>query len=183
MRALLMIVLSSFAIASTAFAAEPPGGPRIRSLDDRTTAMIAAGMAGSASFRALVERIEASDVTLYVGVSPLLKSSLAGRLSWMTKAGGYRYLRAAINPEQSAHHFIACLAHEFQHVVEVINDSTVIDEPSLETLYKRIGHRSQAHLAASWETVAAQDAALRVRRELNAQPAAIVARMTYSDKL
>jgi hypothetical protein len=112
-----------------------------------------------------------------------LKSSMAGRLSWMTKAGGYRYLRAAINPEQSSHHFIACLAHELQHVIEVIEDSNVIDERSLESLYKRIGHRSQADFKAAWETLAAQDAAARVRRELNAPPGTAALRVIDSDKL
>jgi hypothetical protein len=183
MRALLTIVLATFVLASSAIAAERAGGPRIRSLDDRTTAMMAAGIARSASFRALVARIEASDVFVYVGVSPLLKSSMAGRLSWMTKASGYRYLRVAINPEQSSYHFIACLAHELQHAVEVIDDDHVTDEPSLESLYKRIGHRSQAHLAAAWETAAAQDAGARVKRELNAPPTTVAARMTHSDKL
>lgn len=186
MNALLMIVLS-FAIASTAVAAEPDrsrgGGPRIRPQDDRTTAMMAAGVARSASFRALVARVEASDVFVYVGMSPLLKSSMAGRLSWMTKAGGFRYVRAAISTDLSSDQIIASLAHELQHVVEVIEDNNVVDERSLESLYKRIGRRSTASVAAAWETVAAQDAAIRVRRELNAQPATVVARVTYGDKL
>lgn len=183
MRALLTIVLSTILFASSASAGGRDGGPRIRSLDQRTTAMIAAGMARSASFRALVEQINASDTFVYIGVSPLLRSSMAGRLSWMTKAGGFRYLRAAISPDQSAHHFIASLAHELQHVVEVIEDSNVVDEPSLESLYKRIGRRSQAHISTSWETSAAQDAGARVRRELSDKPATVVSRLFDSDKL
>ena len=186
MRALLLIVLSSFVAASGVFAAEPDersNGPRLRPQDDRTTAMVAAGVARSASFRALVDRIEASDVFVYVGLSPLLKSTMAGRLTWMTKAGGYRYLRAAISTGLLSDQIIASLAHELQHVVEVIEDSNVVDEPSLETLYKRIGHRSRAGVTAAWETVAAQEAAIRVRRELNAQPVTIALRVTNSDKL
>ena len=187
MRALLLIVLSSFVIASAALGAEPGssrnGGPRIRPQDDRTTAMMAAGVARSASFRTLVDRIEASDVFVYVGMSPLLKSNMAGRLTWMTKAGGYRYLRAAISTGLLPDQIIASLAHELQHVVEVIDESDVIDEPSLETLYKRIGRRSQAGVTAAWETVAAQEAAIRVRRELNAPPVTLALRATTSDKL
>lgn len=178
-----MIVLSSFVLTSTVLAAERNGGPRLRPQDDRTTSMIAAGMARSASFRALVTRIEASDVFVYVGMSPLLKPTMAGRLTWMTKAGGYRYLRAAISTDLSSDQIISSVAHELQHVVEVIEDSQVIDERTLESLYQRIGRRSNAGVTAAWETVAAQDAAIRVRRELNAQPAIVIARMTYSDKL
>lgn len=186
MHALLLIVLSSLVAASSAFAAEPDGrgnGPRIRPQDNRTTAMMAAGVARSASFRALVDRVEASDVFVYVGMSPLLKSSMAGRLTWMTKAGGYRYLRAAISTDLSSDSIIASLAHELQHAVEVIEDSNVVDEKSLEKLYKRIGRRSQASATTAWETVAAQEAAIRVRRELNAQPVTIALRLTNSDKL
>ena len=78
MRALLTIVLSTFVVASTALAAERNGGQRIRPLDDRIIAMIAAGVARSASFRALVERVEASGVFVHIGMSPLLKSTVAG---------------------------------------------------------------------------------------------------------
>lgn len=186
MRALLSIVLSSFVLASTAFAAEPDwrnGGLRIRPQDGRTTTLMAAGVARSASFRALVERIEASDVFVYVGISPLLKSTMAGRLTWMTRAGGYRYLRAAISTELSSDQIIASLAHELQHVVEVIEDGNVVDERSLESLYERIGRRSNAGVTAAWETVAAQDAAARVRRELNGQPATAALKVIGSDEL
>ena len=183
MRALLLIVLSLFVAASSTFASEGGNGPRIRPQDDRITAMLAAGVARSASFRALVDRIEASDVYVYVGMSPLLKSTLAGRLSWMTKAGGYRYLRAAISTGLSSDRIISSLAHEFQHVVEVIEDSNVVDEKTLETLYKRIGEPSRASVTVAWETVAAQEVASRVRRELNARPVTLAARVTNSDKL
>ncbi len=183
MHALLLIVLSLFVAASSALASERGNGPRIRPQDDRITAMLAAGVARSASFRALVDRIEASDVYVYVGMSPLLKSSLAGRLSWMTKAGGYRYLRAAISTGLSSDRIISSLAHELQHVVEVIEDSAVVDEKSLETLYKRIGEPSRATASVAWETVAAQEVASRVRRELKEQPVTLALRVTTSDKL
>ena len=183
MRALILIVLSSFVAASSAFAAAPANGPRIRPQDDRITAMMTAGVARSASFRALVDRIEASDVYVYVGMSPLLKSSMAGRISWMTKAGGYRYVRAAISTALSPDAIIAALAHEMQHVVEVIEDGNVVDERTLEDLYKRIGQRSQSAVASAWETIAAQDAATRVRRELKEQPVTLALRVTNSDKL
>lgn len=187
MRALLAIVLSSLLLASTASAAKPDssrdGGRRIRPQDERTIAMMAAGMVRSASFRALVARVEASDVFVYVGISPLLKSSLAGRLTWMTQAGGFRYLRAVINTELSSDHMISAIAHELQHAVEVIEDAGVADERSLEALYKRIGKPSNAVAFSAWETVAAQDAGIRVRRELNAPPATVALRALESDEL
>ena len=42
---------------------------------------------------------------------------------------------------------IATVAHELQHVVEVIEDESVTDERSLVELYKRIGQPSGAAVA------------------------------------
>ena len=82
-------------------------------------------MARSATFRALVNRIEASNLIVYVSLSPIMKASLAGKLTWMTRAGEFRYVRATINTEQNADQMIATLAHELQHAVEVLEDETV----------------------------------------------------------
>jgi len=88
MRALLMIVLSSFVIASTALAAEPEwrrnGGPRIRPQDARTTAMMAAGIARSASFRALVARDIRRQIVTPVSVPVMLcQASGPPNLGWL----------------------------------------------------------------------------------------------------
>ena len=45
------------------------------------TLVLKEGAARSATFRALVDRIEASNVIVYIGVSPLLKSTLPGKLT------------------------------------------------------------------------------------------------------
>jgi hypothetical protein len=85
----------------------------------------------------------------------------------MGKAGGFRYVRAQISTELNPDAMIATLAHELQHAVEVIEDEGVIDQRSLEQLYRRIGRRSGGSMPAGWETEAAQQAGLRVRRELS----------------
>ena len=90
MRWLLSIVLCSGVLVSNIDAAAPDksrgGGPRIRPQDARSIQLLRNGMARSETFRALVERIEASNVFVYVEVSPFIKSSLAGQLTWMTQA-------------------------------------------------------------------------------------------------
>ena len=50
----------------------------------------------------------------------------------------------------------------------MIDDPGVVDERTLVALYKRIGHPSRAAASAGWETVAAQEAGTRARRELSA---------------
>lgn len=172
MRGLFSVVLCSALLVANAYADSRDkvrdGGPRIRPQDQRTTQMLRDGMARSETFRALVERIEASNVFVYVAVSPFIKSSLSGQLTFMTQSGPYRYLRATISPDQSSDQAIATLAHELQHAVEVVGDENVISEKTLAALYKRIGEPSRAVANAGWETVAAQEAGYRVRRELGA---------------
>jgi hypothetical protein len=169
MRWLLSIVLCSVLVANVhADSAGKPrdGGSRIRPQDSRSTQLLRDGIARSETFRALVDQIEASNVFVYVQVSPFIKSTLAGQLTWMTQAGPYRYLRATISPEQTMDQAIASLAHELQHAVEVMGDDEVVSETTLVSLYKRIGQPSTAAVAAGWETIAAQEAGNRVRREL-----------------
>lgn len=169
MRWLLSVVFCSALSISSVFA-EPAtkpreGGARIRPQDTRSTQLLRNGMARSDTFRALVERLEASNVFVYVSVSPLIKPRVAGQLTWMTQAGPYRYLRATLNPELSIDLQVATLGHELQHAVEVLDDEMVVCEKSLVALYRRIGEPSRV-ANSSWETVAAQEAGYRVRREL-----------------
>lgn len=183
MRWLLSVVLCSVLSTSNLFA-EPAlkprdGGARIRPQDARSTQLLRDGMARSDTFRALVERLEASNVFVYVSVSPLIRSSLAGQLTWMAQAGPYRYLRATLNPEQGTDQQIATLGHELQHAVEVMDDESVVSEKSLVALYRRIGHSNRS-TNSSWETLAAQETGYQVRRELGESAGAAIAAQLFS---
>ncbi|HUQ86110.1 MAG TPA: hypothetical protein VM096_01045 [Vicinamibacterales bacterium] len=177
MRLLLTVVVLTGALTSSAtLAAERVGGRRIRPQDPRLNLVLQEGTSRSETFRALVNRIEASNVIVYVAGNPLMRSSLSGALTWMTGAGNYRYVRASISIEQPFDQMIASVAHELQHVVEVIEDESVTDEKSLTALYKRIGQPSRAAGPLGWETIAAQRTGTQVRRELIAMPAMTMAR-------
>lgn len=168
MRHLLALVLCSL-IATSALAAnvgESWREARIRPQDPRLTELLRDGMARSATLRSLVNRIEASNLFVYLSLSPNMKPNLAGKLTWMTRAGVFRYVRATINTEQNVDQMIATIAHELHHAVEVLEEDSVKDQRSLEALYKRIGRPSHWGNAASWETVAAQETGFQVRREL-----------------
>jgi len=177
MRLLLTFALFAGALTSSAtLASERVGGPRLRPQDQRSSLVLQEGLSRSETFRALVNRIDAGNVIVYVAVSPTLRSSLSGALTWMTRAGEYRYVRATIGIEQSFDQTIASVAHELQHAVEVIEDETVVDEKSLTALYKRIGQPSKAAGPIGWETIAAQRTGTQVRRELVAVPTMTLAR-------
>jgi hypothetical protein len=179
MRTLIALLVGCL-ISTTAFAGVPDQAwreARIRPQDPRLADLLRAGIARSATFRAIVNRLEAGTLIVYVSLSPTMRTSLAGKLTWMTKAGGFRYLRATINTEQSAEQMIATLAHELQHALEVSDEPDVIDQRSLLSLYKRIGRPSVSGLNEGWETAAARETGFQVRRELIAFPAAAAARM------
>lgn len=164
MRFLLIVALCGL-VVSSALAKEKQGDPHLRPQDDRVAQALRDGARRSATFKSLVDRIERSEVIVYVAVNRVINSNLDGMLTWMTQAGGFRYVRASINPDLSSDQMIATVAHELQHAVEVIDDQSVTDEASLTALYKRIGKPSGA-TASRWETAAAQHTGSQVRREL-----------------
>jgi hypothetical protein len=166
------VVLTSPTLAAKA----PDSEVRLRPQDTRLANLLRQGAARSTTFKALVDRIESSNVIVYVALNPMMKSSLSGMLTWMTRAGGYRYVRASISTDLTSDQMIATLAHELQHAVEVIEDESVIDEASLVALYRRIGRQNGAAAPMRWETVAAQETGFKVRRELVAAPASTIAR-------
>ena len=170
----LIALFAGCLVSSFAFAAVPDEAwreARIRPQDPRLVELLRAGIARSATFRDIVNRLEAGNVFVYVSLSPALRSGIAGKLTWMTSAGAYRYVKATINSGQSANQMIATLAHELQHALEVSADHTVVDQRSMLGLYKRIGRPSLLGSDDGWETVAAQQTGFQVRRELLAAAA------------
>jgi hypothetical protein len=165
-------------ISTSVFAGAPEDAwpeRRIRPQDPRLADLLQAGVGRSATLRDIVNRLEAGHVIVYVSLSPTLRSGIAGKLTWISSAGKYRYLKATINSDQMADQMIATLAHELQHALEVSADATVVDQRSMLGLYKRIGRPSLSGASAGWETTAAQQTGLQVRRELIAAAAVAAA--------
>jgi hypothetical protein len=179
--ALGVFTLLTLASVAGASAGQPEwwrnGGPRLRPQSDRLAALLDQGRLRSPTLRGLVEKIEANDVFVYIATNQLLNRRLAGSLTWMSQAGPFRYVRASISPDLPADQIIATLAHELQHVVEVIDDPGVVSDDSLTALYKRIGAPSKVPLVSGWETEAAQSAGSRVRRELSDMPVTSLAKL------
>jgi hypothetical protein len=175
MRLMLSFVLCAVLTTASAAAASP-AEPHLRPQDDRLRQVLRDGTARSATLKSLVERVEASQVIVYLAINPLMKPNLSGMLTWMTRAGDYRYLRVSISPDLSPDQMIATIAHELQHAAEVIDDVTVNDEKSLIALYRRIGLQHGNSAPMRWETIAAQRTGFQVRQELGGVPAATIAR-------
>ena len=151
-----------------AYAEQPRDGSHVRTNDSRMRAAIADGIAGSAFFRDLVAQLETSDVIVYAESDCLMPSPLAGRLTFMSSAGGRRYVLVRIACTLDGRAQIAMLGHELRHAVEIADAESVVDEPSLAVAYRQIGFASNVMpMRASFDSRAAIEAGRRVWEELN----------------
>ncbi len=151
------------------------GGPRVRPHDARVATLLRTGLDRSPTLRTLVDRVEDSDVIVYLEIQPKLQGRLAGCMTWVAGAGRYRYVRASINPELTTDQRIAAIAHELQHVVEISEHPEVDGESALIALYRRIGE-SRPFNSTQWDTTRAREVGAVVGRELSVAPVAKTAR-------
>ena len=162
--------------------ASSEGLTHLRLQDSRSIAALRAGMLKSPTLHKLVDQIESSNMFVYVTLDPFMNKRLSGQTTWMGKSKEFRYLRVAINGDLATDQIITTLGHELRHVVEVIDDESVVDEGTLVSLYKRIGKPSSPDIPSGWETVEAQDAGYQVRRELRTATAVAVDRSSQQSK-
>ena len=93
----------------------------------------------SAIVRALVQRLDASDIVAYVSIDMLAPPGQRGRLTIIGHAGGRRYVDIKVTRINDRRAELASLAHELQHAAEVAAAPEAVDQPSLDRLYRRIG--------------------------------------------
>jgi hypothetical protein len=133
-------------------------------------ALIDVAVLASPSLRALVERVERSDVVVYVQCERYAPSRVAGRLTFISAAGGLRYVVVRLMRLESRAQQIALLAHELQHAVEIADTPAIVDGPSLAREYQRMGHVSPwtSTPGIAFDTTAAVDAGRQVLMEVAA---------------
>jgi hypothetical protein len=160
----LLVATPSLSMAAESIA-DRPRRPSIRSTDRRLRTLLEDGVRNSPTLRALVARLRASDVVVYVQCDG--PAGPAGRLTFLSTAGGYRYVvvRLARFPRAQQ---IALLAHELQHAVEIADTPAIIDGPSLVREYRRIGFVNPGSQlpGIAFDTAAAVRAGRQVLREL-----------------
>jgi hypothetical protein len=122
-----------------------PDGPaaslassRVRPLDAVARALVRDGAAASPTMARLLERIERSDLVVYVKTGFV---EGPGRLDFACAKPGIRYLRITVNVPDVEPRLMASLAHELQHAVEVAAAPEVRDGASLAGYYRRHGQR------------------------------------------
>jgi hypothetical protein len=117
----------------------------------------------SATLKDLIDRIQLSDVIVYVQItgSPQIPTAAT---TLVATTPGRRYLRVLINAANPAWSRAQLLAHELQHVLEIASDPEVTSDEAVRKLYRRIG-RSAGRID-HFETVAAQTVEAIVRKEM-----------------
>ena len=142
-RSIRTLALFLFALTAHTRAAEPDlRDPHIRSdeldlLDD-----LAKGAHVSPTLRRLIDRLESSDVVVYLMFDRAMAPNTAGHLSLITTVPGRRYLRIAIDRRNAGCQRLAILGHELQHAVEIADAPSVTDQRAVASLYSAIGFRS-----------------------------------------
>lgn len=144
----------------------PAAAARIRPLSVVLERSLLDGYTRSPTMRCLVNAIEDSNVIVHV-VSGMRSDGIAGRLIFVTSAGGQRFLRVVIDPAMPPLARTATLGHELQHAREVASAPWVIDQASFKALFHDIGYPAAGVVGAvRFETDAARQIGRRVLADL-----------------
>jgi hypothetical protein len=114
-------------------------------------------MQQSPTLRALVEKVEAEPILVFIEGDIRMPERIGARLSFVTSVNALRYVRVDIDCTLSPRRQIALLAHELQHALEIGERTDILDTEDMELLYEEIGFQSFEHRShKSYETEAAQ---------------------------
>ena len=175
--ALLSLVLVGYAEAGSFKPANRDTS--VRPLSAHAEKLLAEGMAGSATFRRMVNRIEASDVIVYVETRPDLRASVGGVMRFVTRSASHRFLLIQVNIAQVRHVQIAMLGHELRHALEVVEQPGIRTSDDLYRYYRQQGVRTGL---GTLDSVAAQQAGYVVRHELRSSRGVRYARATPEEE-
>lgn len=140
---------------------------RIRTTDGRLQSIVDEGVRFSTTFQTLVDRLDRSDVVVYVEFDRHPQDGLDGRLAFLGAHAGVRYVLVRVVFLHDRARQIAVVGHELRHAVEVADAPAIIDRRSMEHEYQRLGYeRARAASERMFDTTAAIEAGTRVLREL-----------------
>jgi hypothetical protein len=135
----------------------------VRAMQKDGEALLAEGMAHSASFRRLVNRIEESNVIVYIDIRPDMRPGVGGSLRFLAESATDRFLRIQLNRSVARIWQVAVLGHELQHAVEVSEAPGIHSAEDLRMLYRQIGVPTGAD---TFDSIAARQAGFMIRDEL-----------------
>ena len=170
---LFSLIATSPAVLAQTFDDDPQN--HIRTTDRRLIRLMHDGVRASDTFRGIVHRLRRSDVIVYLECGGNTRSA-DGRLTFVSTAGGFRYVHIRVARLASADVQIALIGHELRHAVEIADAPAVVDAQSLAREYERIGFLNSRHLTGtSYDSDAAVKAGYQVLRDLTGRVQSITA--------
>jgi hypothetical protein len=165
--ALLVTTLSAVPHAAAREAPDPSlSAPHVRPINGLRS-LVEEAAARSPEVRALLDRLEASDVIVYVRSRAFEDSELDGRVALLTVTNLQRYLVIEISCTKSTIVQMATLGHELYHALEIALEPSIVDARTLAAHYRRIGQQHGDSIGRlTFETEAAYEAGRRTRQEL-----------------
>jgi hypothetical protein len=168
---LLLALVSTSPAAAESLAIDPPASQnQVRTTDQRLARLVFDGMRTSPTFRSLVDRLNSSDVVVYLRCDSAPPLGIAGRLSFLGTGGGFRYVIVRVSYLPSHARQLAILGHELQHAVEVAETPQIIDPESLAREYTgNVGYPTFWSTASgrTYDSAAANEVGSQVLREMN----------------
>jgi hypothetical protein len=134
---------------------------RVRSTNPAIAVAIREATDRSATFRRLVDTIEATNGLVYVEEGLCGHSVRACLLLSIKVAGPVRLLRILVDTRKTDRELIGSIGHELQHAVEVLSDPSVTDYHKVYSFYQQEGRTGSDR----FETAAAVRAGLDVLAE------------------
>ena len=142
--AALLLSPTNAAIAES-LEAQTPLSCQVRSTDHRINIALTEGLRDSATFRDLVDRINVSDVIVYISADTRhLPPGVDGRLTFLSATGGFRYVVVHVNSALSKPRLVSLLGHELQHAREIADTVAIVDPLSMARAYAAgLGYRNR----------------------------------------
>lgn len=142
--------------------------PRVRSADSTVADLIVRAYEWSATFRRVVDLIDATDGIVYVQPGRCGKNVRACTALTVTVAGPSRILRIVVDPRKPDCDLMASIGHELWHAFEVLRDPSLTTDADLFFFYAREGRHGDrdGDPLGAWETQAARKTGDEVRAEL-----------------
>ena len=171
-----LLAIQSAVVAACACASPSPAAaadapqtmPRVRGGDPSIAALIREATERSATFRRLVETIDATDGIVYVDQGTCRRGAQAYLALTGTMAGPHRILRIVVDTRREQTALMAAIGHELRHAVEVLSDRAVTNDHAIYFFYQREGPTGKER----FETPAAIRAGLEVFAEVRSRSGA-----------
>jgi len=145
----------------------------VRGDSENLRLLVSSGQQRSPTFRAIVDRLEVSDLIVEVQCGQFKSVLRAGHTILLSARESVRYVLVEIACPLPDAQALEILGHELRHALEIASAPWVVDEPSLEKLYTQIGYSSCVKHGgpSEFETDDAIEAGERVHHELFHRPA------------